>query len=152
MRLAAGTVAVGAALAAAAMPAAGGAEGLVAFRVVDDRAIPASLTGRPGNAQRGREIAADRSLGNCVACHAMPVAVPLQGNVGPDLKGVAGRLTEGELRLRVVNPRILNALSAMPAYYRVDGLYRVRKDLQGKPILDADQVEDVVAFLLTLKD
>jgi sulfur-oxidizing protein SoxX len=137
----------------AAAPGTGLAGGeLVRFRIVGGNAIPEPLTGGPGDAERGRQIAVDRALGNCVACHAMPVDAPLQGNVGPDLKGVGSRLTQGELRLRVVDPKTLNAQSAMPAYYRVDGLHRVRKDLQGRPILDARQIEDVVAYLTTLKE
>jgi sulfur-oxidizing protein SoxX len=119
---------------------------------VDDNEIPEALTGRPGDAARGQKVAVDRGLGNCLACHAMPVNEPLQGNVGPDLKGVGSRLKESELRLRVVDPKVLNARTAMPAYYRVDGLFRVRKDLQGKPILNAEQIEDVVAYLKTLKE
>ncbi|MCC7047632.1 MAG: sulfur oxidation c-type cytochrome SoxX [Alphaproteobacteria bacterium] len=128
------------------------AERLVPIRIVGNREIPASLTGKSGDAARGRAVAVDRALGNCLACHVLPVDEKLQGDVGPDLRGVGVRLTEGELRLRVVNPKIVNAQTAMPAYYRVDGLFRVRKDLQGRPILGAAQIEDVVAYLKTLKD
>lgn len=137
---------------AATVPAPAEAEELVKFRVVDDNAIPESLTGASGDPVRGQKVAVDRGLGNCLACHAMPVNEPLQGNVGPTLVGVGSRLTEAELRLRVVNPKILNTQTAMPAFYRIDGLYRVRKDLVGKPILSAEQVEDIVAYLKTLKE
>jgi sulfur-oxidizing protein SoxX len=133
------------------VPFAALAQGLAPFAVVGGNAIPASLTGKPGDPARGQAIAVDRAQGNCLACHALPVAEPLQGNVGPDLHGVAGRLAEGELRLRVVDPKIVNAETAMPAYYRVDGLSRVRKDMAGRPILTAEQIEDVVAYLRTLK-
>lgn len=114
-------------------------------------AIPVPLVDTAGDAARGRAIALDRARGNCLACHALPVPEPLQGNVGPDLGGVASRLSEGELRLRVVDPKIVNAETAMPAYYRVDGLFRVRQDMVGRPILAAQEIEDVVAYLRTLK-
>lgn len=127
------------------------AEPLASFTIEGGNAIPAPLTQAPADAQRGQAIAVDRAQGNCLACHALPVPEPLQGNVGPDLHGVASRLSEGELRLRVVDPKIVNAETAMPAYYRVDGLYRVRRDMAGRPILTAQQIEDVVAYLRTLK-
>lgn len=148
MRLAVAVVCLGL---GASVATAVATEQLTSFRIVENKAIPAALTGRPGDAARGLAVAADRALGNCLACHAMPVDQPSQGDVGPDLRGVGARLTEGELRLRVVDPKIVDAQTAMPAYYRVDGLYRVRKDLQGKPILTAGQIEDVVAYLKTLK-
>jgi sulfur-oxidizing protein SoxX len=146
---------VGAALSAslAGAPAShAGADELVKFTVVDDNEIRESLTGKPGNPDEGRKIAADRGLGNCLACHFMPIGEDLQGNVGPELKGVASRLKESEIRLRIVNAKLLNPQTAMPAFYRVDGLYRVRKDLAGKPILTAEQVENVVAYMMTLKE
>lgn len=146
LRLCVALVGIGVALGAVAR-----ADGLAAFRVEGGNAIPGSLTGKPGDAARGQLVAVDRAQGNCLACHGLPVDQPLQGNVGPDLRGVGARLTEGEIRLRVVNPKILNAQTAMPAYYRVDGLTGVRKDLQGKPILSAEQIEDVVAYLKGLK-
>jgi sulfur-oxidizing protein SoxX len=121
------------------------------FAVVGGNAIPAPLVERSGDPARGLAIAVDRARGNCLACHALPVPEPLQGNVGPDLGGVASRLNEGELRLRVVDPKIVNAETAMPAYYRVDGLFRVRQDMAGRPILAAQEIEDVVAYLRTLK-
>jgi L-cysteine S-thiosulfotransferase len=124
----------------------------VKYRVVDGNVIRESLTGRPGDPRKGAEIAASRTQGNCLACHALPMPQEkLQGNVGPDLTQVGARLSEGELRLRVVNPKIVDPQTAMPAYYRTDGLTRVRKDLVGKPILTAEQIEDVVAYLATLK-
>lgn len=125
---------------------------LVKFDVVDGNEIRGSLTGKPGNPEEGRKIAADRGLGNCLACHVMPIKEDPQGDVGPELNGVASRLKESEIRLRIVNAKFSNPQTAMPAYYRVDGLYRVRKDLVGKPILSAEQVEDVVAYLMTLKE
>lgn len=150
LRMHTGIIAIaGAGLLSAYVAAAGD---LAKFTVLGGNEIRESLTGKPGNPDKGRKIAADRSLGNCLACHVTPINEDLQGNVGPELKGVAGRLKESEIRLRVVNARIVNPRTTMPAYYRVDGLYRVRKDLAGKPILTAEQIEDVVAYLMTLNE
>jgi len=121
------------------------------YRVVDGRSIPAPLTDTPGDPARGRQIAVDRTRGNCLACHALPVPERLQGNVGPDLAGVAGRLSPGEIRLRIVNPRAANPDTTMPAYFRVDGLYRVRADMVGRPVLTAAEIEDLIAYLATLR-
>jgi sulfur-oxidizing protein SoxX len=141
-----------AAAGAATLPFLAAAADLVAFTVAADKEIREPLTGRPGDAQEGRRIAADRALGNCLACHAIPGVDDPPGDLGPDLKGVGARLKAAEIRLRVVDAKIANPETAMPAYYRVDGLYGVRRDLVGKPILTAEQIEDVVAFLATLKD
>jgi sulfur-oxidizing protein SoxX len=73
------------------------------------------------------------------------------GTIGPPLEGVGSRYSAGELRLRLVDPKALNADTIMPSYYRVDGLYRVYEGYRGKPILTAQQVEDIVAYLLTLR-
>lgn len=136
-----GALAVGCALQAT--------DGLVAYRVEGD-AIPTPLAA-PGDATRGREIAFGREA-NCLLCHATPDADrrPV-GNLGPPLAGVGARLTEGQLRLRVVDSRRLNPETIMPSYYRVTGLERVGAPWRGKPILSAQQVEDVVAYLLTLR-
>lgn len=124
--------------------------GLVPY-VVDGGAIAQSLTAVPGDPENGNKVAIDRKLGNCLSCHSMPVSAADQGNIGPDLRGVGARLNAGQLRLRIVNPKLLNPFTIMPAYYRVDGLQDVAKSFQGQPILSAQQVEDVVAFLVTLK-
>jgi sulfur-oxidizing protein SoxX len=124
--------------------------GLVPY-TADAGAIAQPLTSVPGDPENGKKVALDRKLGNCVTCHAMPVAAADQGNIGPDLRGVASRSTAGQLRLRVVNPKLLNPYTIMPAYYRVDGLQDVGKAFAGQPILNAQQVEDVVAFLETFK-
>ena len=130
-----------------------GAEEMVSYDVIDDFSIPASLTGKPGDPVEGRKVAIDRKLGNCLACHKMPVPEqPFHGETAPDLAGVADRYEEGELRLRVVNPKIVNPDTMMPAFYRTNGLNRVMKDFEGKPMLTAQQVEDVVAYLGTLKE
>jgi sulfur-oxidizing protein SoxX len=128
------------------------AEEVVAFKIVDDESIEESLTGKPGDPVRGREVAINRKQGNCLACHQMPIPEqPFHGEIGPDLTTVGSTYSAGELRLRVVNPKILNPDSFMPAFYRSDGLHRVLKNFQGKTILTAQQVEDVVAYLTTLK-
>jgi sulfur-oxidizing protein SoxX len=125
---------------------------LVPYTIVDG-AIPQSLTGKPGDPVAGRKIVINRKLGNCLGCHVMPIPEqPDHGTVGTDLHGVGSRWSEGELRLRIVNPKVINPATVMPAFYRVDGLRRVAKKFQGKPILTAQQVEDVVAYLKTLKD
>lgn len=123
---------------------------LVPYRVVDD-AIPEPLTETKGDPARGRALALDRSKGNCITCHAMPVDAPFQGDLGPPLEGVASRWSEGELRLRIVDSKRINPESNMPSYYRVEGLNAVRRDWRGRPMLTAQEVEDVLAYLLTLR-
>ncbi len=129
------------------------AETLVTYTIVDDFSIPESLTGTPGDPVKGREVAINRRLGNCLACHVMPIPEqPFHGETGPDLAGVADRYTEGELRLRVVDSKSINPYTMMPAFYRVEGFHRVMERFAGKPILTAQEVEDVVAYLMTLKE
>jgi L-cysteine S-thiosulfotransferase len=126
-------------------------ERLVVYQVVGD-AIPQALTGAPGDATRGRAIVTNKQLGLCLLCHTGPFAEePFQGNLAPDLNGVGARFTEGQLRLRLVDGRRVNPRTIMPGYHRTDGLVRVGPAWQGKPLLAAQQVEDVVAFLLTLR-
>jgi sulfur-oxidizing protein SoxX len=121
------------------------------LRVAGD-AIPQALTGTPGDAGRGRAIVANRQQGLCLLCHTGPIPEErFQGNLAPDLSGAGSRWTEGQLRLRIADAQRLNPASIMPAYYRTDGLARVGANWQGKPVLEAQQIEDVVAFLLTLK-
>ena len=122
------------------------------YAVVGD-AITESLTGAPGDPARGRAIVANRHLGLCLLCHSGPFPEErLQGNLAPDLSGAGSRSTEGQLRLRIVDAGRLNSATIMPPYYRVDGLNRVAANFRGKPILTAEQIEDVVAFLATLRD
>lgn len=124
---------------------------LAEFGVVDG-AIPESLTDTPGNPARGREIVRDINRATCLICHALPIPEePDHGSIGPDLQGVGSRYTAGELRLRVVNPQLVNPDTLMPAYHRVDDLYRVSGEYRGEPIYTAQQVEDVVAYLSGLK-
>ncbi|CAN5481946.1 sulfur oxidation c-type cytochrome SoxX [soil metagenome] len=115
--------------------------------------IPQSLSGQPGDAVRGRAIVANRTVGLCLLCHTGPIPEErFQGNLAPSLEGAGLRSTPGQLRLRLVDARRLNPDTIMPPYYRLDGLTRVAKNFQGKTILTAQQIEDVVAYLATLKD
>jgi sulfur-oxidizing protein SoxX len=124
---------------------------LRSYTIVGD-AIPASLTGAIGDAARGRAIVIDRRVGACLLCHTGPFPEEkFQGTLAPDLSGTGSRWSGGQLRLRVVDPTRLNPDTIMPAYYRVDGLTRVGQAWRGKPILTAAQIEDVMAFLLTLR-
>ncbi len=123
---------------------------LVPFTVTDD-AIPQPLTTTSGDATRGRALVLDRAKGNCVTCHELPLSADFQGNLGPPLAGVADRYTIGELRLRVVDGKRINPESNMPSYYRVEGLTAVRSDWAGRPMLTAQEVEDVLAYLMTLR-
>jgi L-cysteine S-thiosulfotransferase len=121
-------------------------------QIVGD-AIPQSLTGSPGNAVRGRQLVFARDRGNCIACHVIPAPDEAShGNLGPSLRGVADRLNEGQIRLRVFDIRRIAPASIMPAYHRVDGLKRVAAALAGKPVLAAQEIEDVLAFLMTLHE
>jgi L-cysteine S-thiosulfotransferase len=138
-------------LALAATWSAHAQEPLRPYRIVGD-AIAASLTGAPGDPARGRTIVLNRQS-TCLLCHSGPFPEErFQGNVAPDLKGTGSRWSEGQLRLRLVDAAKLNPSTIMPAYYRVDGLQRVAAAFRGKPILSAEQIEDVVAFLSTLRD
>jgi L-cysteine S-thiosulfotransferase len=127
-------------------------EGLQPYTVVGD-AIPESLTGTPGDAARGKAIVTSRQTGLCLLCHSAPLPEEkFQGTIGPDLGGAGSRYSEGELRLRIVDSRKVNPDTIMPSYYRLDGLERVAPAFRGKTVLSAEQIEDVVAFLKTLRD
>ena len=125
---------------------------LAAFDVVDEFSVPTPLLDVAGSAERGRDVVGDRKLGNCLACHQISSMsdLPFHGDIAPSLDGVADRYETGSLRLLVINPKIVFPDTLMPAFYRVDGLHRVAAEFEGKPILTAQQVEDVVAFLMTL--
>jgi sulfur-oxidizing protein SoxX len=142
----------GAALLGLAQVAGGEADELRPYAVVND-AIPVSLTGAAGDAARGRTIVGNRQVGLCLLCHTGPFpAEHFQGNLAPDLAGAGARANAGQLRLRIVDASRLNPTTIMPPYYRTDGLSRVAASFRGKPILTAEQIEDVIAFLSTLKD
>ena len=130
----------------------GGAAVASEYMVSDGERIDKSLTGKPGNADNGRKLAIHRKKGNCLACHQLPIPEQaFHGNVGPDLAGVASRYSEGEIRLRVVDPKVINEETIMPAFYKKTGFHRVLKKFQGKTIIGAQDVEDIVAYLMTLK-
>ena len=118
---------------------------------VSGDAIPAPLTAEHGDPARGRSVVAGRDA-NCLLCHAAPGMDDLfMGNLAPPLIGVGTRYAAGQLRLRIVDSSVLNRDTIMPAYYRVTGLNQVAAAYRGQPILSAQQVEDVVAYLLTLR-
>jgi sulfur-oxidizing protein SoxX len=128
------------------------AQGPRPYTVVGD-AIPQPLANQPGDAARGRAIVANRSVGLCLLCHSGPIAEErFQGNLAPSLAGAGGRWSVAQLRLRIVDGARLNPDTIMPPYYRTTGLQRVAKQFEGKTILTAEQIEDVVAYLATLKD
>ena len=138
-------------LAATGLMAGDGLAALVEFRVVGD-GIPQALTSAPGNVDRGRALVIAHESANCIVCH--PVADPgvrVSGSIGPALDGVGRRLSVAQLRLRVVDSLRANADSAMPSYYRIVGLKRVAEMYRDQPILDAQQVEDIVAWLAHLQ-
>jgi sulfur-oxidizing protein SoxX len=143
----------GAWLAAAAftLPCVAGEQGLLAFSVVGDT-IPESLTGMPGDATRGRALVVDRTS-TCILCHSGPFPEQkFQGDLAPSLAGAGSRWSQGQLRLRLVDASRLNPATIMPSYYRVDGLVRVGTAWREKPILSAEQIEDIVAYLATLRE
>ena len=114
--------------------------------------IPAPLTPTPGDAERGRAVVGNRQQGLCLLCHSGPFPqAHLQGNLAPSLEGAGARWTEAQLRLRIVDNRRLNPDSLMPAMHRTEGLQRVGAAWQGAAVLDAQQVEDVVAYLRSLR-
>jgi sulfur-oxidizing protein SoxX len=122
---------------------------------IKDGAFATSLTGKPGDPKAGRKWFVGRKLGNCLACHENKDTSEQQfhGEVGPPLDGVADRYNAAQLRAIVINSKqALNELTLMPAFYRTTGFHRVGKKFDGKTILSAQQVEDVVAYLLTLKE
>jgi sulfur-oxidizing protein SoxX len=121
------------------------------YTIVAD-AIPEPLTGTRGDPARGRAIVTNRQ-NTCLLCHSGPFPEEkFQGNLSPDLTGTGSRWSEGQIRLRLVDARRLNPDTIMPPYYSVEGLVRVAPAFRGKPILTAEQIEDAVAFLVTLRD
>ena len=117
-----------------------------------DDSMPQSLTGVAGDSARGRAIIVNRQLGLCLLCHSGPFPEErFQGTIGPELNGIGARLSEGQIRLRIVDPGRLNPATIMPAYFRSEGLTRVAPGFRGKPVLTAQQIEDVVVFLSSLK-
>lgn len=138
--------------------------GLVDYEIVDlieSKSIPKSLTGKQGDAKRGEALMVNRKKGNCIACHSLddfekkavkdPNKYGDMGEVGPPLDGVASRYKEGQLRLLLVNAKKVFPETIMPAFYRIDGLTRVGGEFRNKPILEAQEIEDIVRFLMGLE-
>jgi sulfur-oxidizing protein SoxX len=143
----------GAWLAAAALtlPGPAGAQALQPYAITGD-AIAASLTGAPGDAVRGRALVLNRTS-TCILCHSGPSPEEkFQGDLAPSLAGAGSRWSADQLRLRLVDGSRLNPATIMPSYYRVDGLTRVGSAWRGKPILSAEQIEDIVAYLASLRE
>jgi len=137
--------------AALALPCAAEDAGLRSYVIAGD-AIPKSLTGVAGDAARGRALVVDRAS-TCILCHSGPFPeTRFQGDLAPSLAGAGRRWSEGQLRLRLVDASSLNAATIMPSYYRVEGLLRVGTSWRGKPILSAEQIEDIVAYLATQRE
>lgn len=127
-------------------------DGFIPYVTVDD-GIPRSLTGQPGDPARGRAIVVNRQQGLCMLCHSGPFPeAAFQGTFAPNLAGAGSRWSVPQLRLRIVDASRLNHNTIMPPYYRIDDLTRVAHSYEGKPILLAQEIEDVVAFLATLRD
>lgn len=121
---------------------------LITASMIEGDAIPAPLAADPGDAERGRTIFTERERGHCVICHTLgSVDAPFQGNLGPTLTGIGARLTPGQIRLRIAKPSEVWPETVMPSYYRVGGLHQVRAEFAGAPILSAQEIEDLVAFL-----
>jgi sulfur-oxidizing protein SoxX len=138
------------AVAALALPGPAAAQALQPY-VVSGDAIAASLTGAPGDAARGRALVLNR-ISTCILCHSGPFPEDkFQGDLAPGLAGAGSRWSAGQLRLRIVDGSRLNPATIMPSYYRIDGLERVGAAWRGKPILSAEQIEDIVAYLSTLQ-
>lgn len=117
--------------------------------------MPQPLTATPGDAARGRAIVANRAVGLCLLCHSGPFdRTPeerAQGNLAGNLSGAGSRWTAAQLRLRIADARRLNPEGLMPSLHSTEGQVRPGRTFAGKPVLDAQQVEDVVAFLQTLQ-
>ena len=134
-----------------ALPCIAGAQELRTY-VVSGDTIPDSLTGLPGDAARGRALVLDRSS-TCILCHSGPFPqATFQGDLAPSLAGAGSRWSEGQLRLRLVDASRLNPATIMPSFYRIEGLVRVGAAWRGKPVLSAEQIEDIVAYLVTLRE
>jgi L-cysteine S-thiosulfotransferase len=139
------------AAAALALPHATAAQELRPYIISGD-SIPESLTGVSGDAARGRALVLERTS-TCILCHSGPFPEEkFQGDLAPSLAGAGSRWSTGQLRLRLVAASRLNPATIMPSYYRVDGLDRVSAAWRGKPILSAEQIEDIVAYLATLRE
>jgi sulfur-oxidizing protein SoxX len=148
-------------LSSVVVTSAGYAETAPADVMFEEGAVAQSLTGAPGNAEEGATVISTRALGNCVACHsisAMPDAA-FQGNVGPSLDGAGGRWSEAQLRGIVSDAKMTFEGTIMPSFYKTGPYIRPGDAFTGKapegdlaPMLTGQQIEDVVAYLMTLSE
>jgi sulfur-oxidizing protein SoxX len=116
-------------------------------------AMPRSLTGRAGDVARGESLVMNRATSLCLLCHRGPFPEPhAQGTLAPDLTGIGSRLSLAQIRLRVADMQRLNPATIMPAYYRIADYERVAEAWRGKPVLSGSDIEDIVAFLATLRE
>ncbi len=128
------------------------AQTLAPYRI-EKGAIATSLTGVKGDPAKGRAIVVERQKGLCLLCHSGPFPEErFQGDLAPNLAGTGSRLSEGEIRLRMVDSTKVNEKTIMPPYYRNEGLERVAANYKAKTLLNAQEIEDVIAFLVSLKD
>lgn len=125
---------------------------LFAYEVEGDT-VTEPLGGLVGDPARGKAVILDRRRGNCLICHAFPIEdEPFQGEIGPLMAGIGSRLSEGQIRLRMIDQSRINPETVMPPYYRVKGLTNVDPVYKGRPALDAQEIEDVVAYLASLTE
>lgn len=125
------------------------------------KAINKSLTGKPGDPKKGEDLMAKRKKGNCFACHMIsslaakakdnPKKYADMGDLAPPLDGVAGRLTEGEMRMMLVDSKKSYPDTIMPSFYRTEGFTRVKGKFKGKTVLEAQEIEDILSLLKTFK-
>lgn len=107
----------------------------------------------PGDPIRGRAVYEDPDRGHCALCHQLPaLGIAFEGNIGPSLANVGARLSSAQLRDRIINPQAQNPQSIMPAYYRTTGLVQVQEQYRGKPVLNRQEIEDLVALLAQQRD
>lgn len=120
--------------------------------VIKDDTVPQSLTGVAGDPARGRKIVINRKKGNCLACHDIKdiPEQPFHGQTGPALEHIPEHHSVAEMRMRLVDSKMINPATMMPSFYKL-GQYRVLKGFQGKTVLSAQDVEDVIAYMMTLK-
>ncbi len=130
--------------------------------LIQSKSIPKRLTKKPGNAVRGEALMINRKKGNCLACHRLsafegkakkkPNAYGDMGEIGPSLDGIASRYDQGQLRLLLVDAKVFFPETIMPSFYKNSGLHRVGKSFDRKTILEKQEIEDILAFLITLKE
>jgi len=123
------------------------------YEVVGGISVPKPLTDKPGDPANGRKVMANRKKGNCLACHKIEQMKDFlfHGEIGPELSDIASTMPADELRLRLANPKVVNPDTIMPAFYKNKGLFRVKKKFRGKSILTAQEIEDAIAYMRTLK-